>query len=62
MASPLVSILWLNYNSAPFIGTPLESLKRIQDLEYPNFELIVVDNGSTDECFKTLAKTLKKCI
>jgi len=60
MTTPLVSILWLNYNSAPFIGTPLESLERIRDLEYPNFELIVVDNGSTDKSFKTIEAALEK--
>jgi GT2 family glycosyltransferase len=57
---PLVSILWLNYNSAPFIETSLESLQSIKDLEYTNYELIVVDNGSTDESFTIIGEAIKK--
>lgn len=48
MVQPKVSILWLNYNSLNFIDIVLESLKAVEELDYDNYELIVIDNGSTD--------------
>jgi len=57
---PPVSILWLNYNSFPFINIVLESLQGIQNLDYPNYELIIVDNGSTDGSLKIIKMLLQK--
>lgn len=45
---PQVSVFWLNYNSMHVIELIKKSLDAISELDYPNFELIVVDNGSTD--------------
>jgi len=42
---PLVSIIVLNYNGKHHLKTCLDSLLRT---DYPNFEIILVDNGSTD--------------
>ena len=42
---PLVSIVVLNYNGKHHLKTCLDSLLRTK---YPNFEIILVDNGSTD--------------
>jgi GT2 family glycosyltransferase len=46
---PLVSIVVLNYNGKHHLKTCLDSLLRTK---YPNFEVILVDNGSTDESVK----------
>ncbi len=54
MGSPLVSILWLNYNSMKIIDIVLESLKAVEELDYPNYELIIVDNGSDDGSFEKI--------
>lgn len=54
MREPKVSILWLNYNSSSFMDIVLESLQGVNDLNYSNYELIVVDNGSTDTSYKTI--------
>ena len=44
-AQPLVSVLMPNYNYGEFIGEAIESVLR---QTYSNFELIVCDDGSTD--------------
>lgn len=44
-SSPLVSVIVLNWNGMQFIEACLGSVLR---QTYPNFELIVVDNASTD--------------
>lgn len=60
MIKPKVSILWLNYNSHSFIDIVLQSLQNIKDLDYPNYELIVVDNNSIDESYKIIRKFVEK--
>lgn len=42
---PLVSIVMLNYNGLAYLK---QTIKPILELDYQNFEFIVVDNGSTD--------------
>ena len=44
-SSPLVSVVILNWNKLDHTLTCLESVRKIT---YPKFEIIVVDNGSTD--------------
>ncbi|MBS7648475.1 MAG: glycosyltransferase family 2 protein [Candidatus Bathyarchaeia archaeon] len=62
MTLPIVSILWLNYNSSNFIEIILESLTAIANLDYPKdqYELIVVDNGSTDNSYGVIKNFLEK--
>jgi GT2 family glycosyltransferase len=50
-AAPLVSIIILNYNGIDLTVPCLESLRQ---LNHPNYELLVVDNGSTDNSMKVL--------
>lgn len=44
-AQPRVAILILNWNG---IRDTLETLQSVQRLQYDNFEVVLVDNGSTD--------------
>jgi len=44
---PLVSILVISHNSAPFVRPCLESIQR--NTSYPAYEVILVDNASTDD-------------
>ena len=57
-----VSIIWLNYNSSKILPIVLKSLESIIDLDYPSdrYELIVVDNGSTDGSFEKIREFLEE--
>lgn len=48
---PLVSILLLNWNNYPDTCTCIKSLRQ---LDYPNYNILVVDNGSEDESVTVL--------
>jgi len=52
----MVSIIWLNYNSAKMKDIVLKSLEASVGLDYPSdrLELIVVDNGSSDGSFEII--------
>jgi GT2 family glycosyltransferase len=55
---PKVSIFWLNYNSMRIKDIVLSSLESVCKLNYPNFELIVVDNGSRDGSYEMIKRFL----
>ncbi|MCD8519031.1 MAG: glycosyltransferase family 2 protein [Flavobacterium sp.] len=46
MNDALVSIITPSYNSAKFIA---ETIQSVQNQTYPNWEMIIVDDGSSDE-------------
>jgi GT2 family glycosyltransferase len=50
---PLVSVIIPNWNGAPHLPACLDSLRRQR---YPRFEVILVDNGSTDESLTLLER------
>ncbi len=52
-STPLVSILILNYNGADLLPACLDSL---HDLDYPSYEVVVVENKSTDNSMEVLAR------
>jgi len=62
MTWPKVSIIWLNHNSMRIMSLVLQSLESIANLDYPGdkFELIVVDNGSTDGSFERVREFLER--
>jgi glycosyltransferase involved in cell wall biosynthesis len=51
-AKPLVSIVLPVYNHGKFVGDSIESILK---QEYKNFELIIVDDGSTDDTAQVLS-------
>ena len=51
--SPLISVIIPNWNGAAHLPTCLDSLRR---QTYPHFEVIVVDNGSTDNSLQLLER------
>jgi len=56
--SPLVSIIILNYNGANYVQ---RCLRRVLSTDYPNFEIIVVDNASLDRSIDTIIQLLSNC-
>jgi glycosyltransferase involved in cell wall biosynthesis len=56
-AQPLVSILVSNYNYARFIG---DSIKSALDQTYSNIELIICDDGSTDDSVNIIEEYARK--
>lgn len=59
MTYPKVSIFWINYNSKNIINIVLESLYSLFELNYPNYEVIIVDNGSIDGSFDIIRQTIE---
>lgn len=53
MNPPMVSIIIATFNRANFIGKAIES---VLDQTYPNFELIIIDDGSTDGTANVVAR------
>jgi alpha-1,6-rhamnosyltransferase len=54
---PLVSVLVPCFNYAQYVG---EALRSVLEQEYPNFELIVVDDGSTDDSVRVIEQVLNR--
>ena len=50
------SVVWLNYNSMRFIDIALRSLESFLNLDFEGYELIIVDNASTDGSFEAIKK------
>lgn len=53
--APLVSVVVPCYNYSAYVGDTLRSILR---QEYANFELIVVDDGSTDDSARVISEVL----
>lgn len=56
-AKPLVSILVSNYNYARYMGDALQS---VLDQTYSNIELIICDDGSTDDSVRVIEEFERK--
>jgi len=55
--NPLVSVLVSNYNYARYIG---ETIQSVLDQTYANFELLVCDDGSTDDSISVIEQFQQK--
>jgi len=58
--TPYVSIIWLNYNSYRIRGVVRESLRSVLNLDYPCYEVIVVDNASNDGSWELINEWIEK--
>ncbi|MEM0010910.1 MAG: glycosyltransferase family 2 protein [Nitrososphaeria archaeon] len=57
MTSPLVSVIILNYNGMPYVDRCLSS---VLSSDYPNFEVIFVDNASNDGSLEHVKRKFSK--
>lgn len=55
--NPLVSVIITNYNYAQYVG---EAIKSVLNQTYENLEIIVIDDGSTDNSDKIISGYAKK--
>jgi len=46
------SLIWLNYNSLGFMDIALKSIESVLNLDFNNYEVIIVDNASSDGSFE----------
>lgn len=56
---PKATLVWLNYNSSNFLGLALRSLNSLLQLDYDNYEVIIVDNASNDGSFEAIKKSVE---
>lgn len=56
---PELSVIIVNYNGKDFISDCIDSVLRT---DYPDFKIVVVDNGSTDSSFQLLKNKYKNKI
>ena len=54
---PLVSVVIPAYNVAEYINQTIAS---VREQSYKNWELIVVDDGSTDRTLEVIAESVKQ--
>ncbi len=56
MASPKFTILTASYNQLPYIG---QCIRSVMSQDYPNWEMIIVDDCSNDRTFKRAKEIVK---
>jgi GT2 family glycosyltransferase len=54
------SLIWLNYNSSGFIDIALRSIESALRLDFDDYEVVIVDNASSDGSFETIRKFVEE--
>lgn len=57
--TPRLTLLWLNFNSMHNIALICESIDAMLAMDYPDFEVLLLDNASTDGSFEAFTAHLK---
>ena len=50
------SLIWLNYNSLGFMDIALKSIESVLNLDFNDYEVVIVDNASSDGSFERIRK------
>jgi GT2 family glycosyltransferase len=59
MNEPFTTIIWINHNSRKIIETVIKAIEALTKLNFTNYEIIIVENGSTDGSDKIIEEYLK---
>jgi GT2 family glycosyltransferase len=59
MGAPFVTIIWINYNTKDIMEIAIKALETLTRLDLINYEIIVVENGSTDGSDKIIEGYLR---
>jgi len=54
------SLIWLNYNSSSFIDIALRSIESALSLDFDDYEVVIVDNASSDGSFERIRKFVEE--
>ena len=54
------SLIWLNYNSSGFIDITLRSIGSALRLDFDYYEVVIVDNASSDCNFERIRKFIEE--
>jgi len=54
------SLIWLIYNSSGFIDIALGSAESILNLDFDDYEVVIVDNASSDGSFEVIMRFVKE--
>jgi GT2 family glycosyltransferase len=55
-----VSLVWLNYNSSGFIDIALGFIGSVLNLDFDDYEVVIVDNASSDGSFEVIRRFVEK--
>ncbi|WP_054838516.1 glycosyltransferase family 2 protein [Sulfuracidifex metallicus] len=55
---PKVSVFVVHFNSMKAKDLAKENIKALSQLDYPDYEVIMVDNGSSDHTFEFLDENI----
>ena len=53
-------MIWLNYNSSGFIDIALRSIESALSLDFDDYEVVIVDNASSDGSFDVIRKFVEE--
>jgi len=54
------SLIWLNYNSLGFMDIALKSIESVLSLDFDGYEVVIVDNASSDGSFERIRKFVEE--
>jgi GT2 family glycosyltransferase len=54
------SLIWLNYNSLGFMDIALKSIESVLNLDFNDYEVVIVDNASSDGSFERIRKFVEE--
>jgi len=54
------SLIWLNYNSLSLMDIALKSIESVLNLDFDDYEVVIVDNASSDGSLEGIKKFVEE--